>query len=53
MADVAQASLHTGGAVDFELKAPARAASQATIDELHGELRGLREAVERIAASGG
>jgi uncharacterized membrane protein YcaP (DUF421 family) len=51
--DVAEASLHTGGAIDFELKAPARAATQGNLEDLRTELRGLREAVERIAASGG
>lgn len=51
--DVLEASLHTGGAIDFELKAPARAATQAGLEDLRAELRGLREAVERIAAGGG
>jgi uncharacterized membrane protein YcaP (DUF421 family) len=51
--DVRQASLHTGGAIDFELKERARTATEADVAELKAELRGLREAVERIAASGG
>lgn len=51
--DVQEASLHTGGAIDFELKEPARAATEANLDELRSELRALREAVERAVASGG
>jgi len=51
--DVQQASLHTGGAIDFELKERARTATEADVAELKAELRGLREAVERIAAGDG
>jgi hypothetical protein len=50
--DVRQASLHTGGAIDFELKGPARPATVASLDDVRSELQGLRAAVERLAASG-
>lgn len=53
LADVTEASLHTGGAIDFELKGPARTVTEANLDDVRSELRGLREAVERIAAAGG
>lgn len=53
LADVRMASLHTGGAVDFELKEEAQGATRGDVEALRADLRGLREAVDALAARGG
>lgn len=50
--DVEWAELRTGGTIDFKLKEPAQAATKGDIDDLHRELRELREAVGRLSTSG-
>ena len=50
--DVDWAEVRTGGAIDYKLKAPAEAATKGDMDELHRELRELRDAVGRLSTSG-
>ncbi len=50
--DVAWAELRTGGAIDYRLKPEAEPATKSNIDDLHRELRELRDAVRRLSPSG-
>jgi uncharacterized membrane protein YcaP (DUF421 family) len=50
--DVEWAELRTGGAIDYKLKALAEAATKGDMDDLHRELRELRDAVGRLSSSG-
>lgn len=50
--DVDWAELRTGGTIDYELKEPAQSATKGDIDDLHREIRELRDAVGRLSASG-
>ena len=50
--DVQWAELRTGGAIDYRLKPEAEPATKSNIDDLHRELRELREAVGRLSTSG-
>jgi uncharacterized membrane protein YcaP (DUF421 family) len=47
--DVEWAELRTGGAIDYRLKPEAEPATRSNINDLHRELRELREAVARLA----
>jgi uncharacterized membrane protein YcaP (DUF421 family) len=49
--DVEWAEIRTGGAIDYKLKPEEEPATKANIDDLHRELRELREAVGRLAPS--
>jgi uncharacterized membrane protein YcaP (DUF421 family) len=50
--DVDWAEVRTGGAIDYKLKAPAETATKGDMEDLHRELRELREAVGRLSTSG-
>lgn len=50
--DVDWAELRTGGTIDYKLKEPAQSATKGDIDDLHRELRELRDAVGRLSTSG-
>ncbi len=50
--DVQWAELRTGGAIDYRLKPEAEPATKSNIDDLHRELRELRDAVGRLSTSG-
>ena len=50
-ADVEWAEIRTGGAIDYRLKPASEAATKSNIDDLHRELRELRDAVARLAPS--
>ena len=45
------AEIRTGGAIDYQLKPEAEPATKSNIDDLHRELRELRDAVARLAPS--
>ncbi len=49
--DVQWAELRTGGAIDYKLKPEAEPATKSNIDDLHRELRELRDAVRRLSPS--
>jgi uncharacterized membrane protein YcaP (DUF421 family) len=49
--DIQWAEIRTGGAIDYRLKPEAEPATKSNIDDLHRELRELRDAVGRIAQS--
>ncbi len=49
--DVQWAELRTGGAIDYRLKPEAEPATKSNIDDLHRELRELRDAVRRLSPS--
>ena len=49
--DVEWAEIRTGGAIDYKLKPSSEPATRSNIDDLHRELRELREAVGRLAPS--
>jgi uncharacterized membrane protein YcaP (DUF421 family) len=49
--DIEWAEIRTGGAIDYRLKPASEAATKANIDDLHRELRELRDAVGRLAPS--
>jgi uncharacterized membrane protein YcaP (DUF421 family) len=49
--DVEWAEIRTGGAIDYKLKEEAEPATKSNIDDLHRELRELRDAVGRLAPS--
>ena len=49
--DVEWAEIRTGGAIDYKLKPQSEPATRSNIDDLHRELRELREAVGRLAPS--
>jgi uncharacterized membrane protein YcaP (DUF421 family) len=49
--DVEWAEIRTGGAIDYKLKPEAEPATKSNIDNLHRELRELREAVSRLSPS--
>lgn len=49
--DVEWAEIRTGGAIDYKLKPEAEPATKSNIDDLHRELRELRDAVGRLAPS--
>jgi len=51
--DVEWAEIRTGGAIDYQLKPKAEPATKANIDDLHRELRELRDAVARLATDRG
>ena len=48
-ADIEWAEIRTGGAIDYRLKPESEAATKSNIDDLHRELRELRDAVGRLA----
>ena len=50
--DVDWAEIRTGGTIDYKLKAPAETATKGDMDDLHRELRELRDAVGRLSTSG-
>jgi uncharacterized membrane protein YcaP (DUF421 family) len=50
-ADVEWAEIRTGGAIDYKLKPQSEPATKSNIDDLHRELRELREAVGKLAPS--
>lgn len=50
--DVEWAELRSGGTIDYKLKEPAQSATKGDIDDLHRELRELRDAVGRLSTSG-
>jgi uncharacterized membrane protein YcaP (DUF421 family) len=50
--DVEWAEIRTGGAIDYKLKPQAEPATKSNIDDLHRELRELRDAVARLTPSG-
>ena len=47
--DVEWAEIRTGGAIDYKLKPASEPATKSNIDDLHRELRELRDAVGRLA----
>ena len=49
--DVEWAEIRTGGAIDYKLKPASEPATKLNIDDLHRELRELRDAVARLAPS--
>ena len=49
--DIEWAEIRTGGAIDYRLKPESEAATKSNIDDLHRELRELRDAVARLAPS--
>jgi uncharacterized membrane protein YcaP (DUF421 family) len=50
--DVDWAEIRTGGAIDYQLKEQAEAATKGDVNDLHRELRELRDAVGRLSTSG-
>jgi uncharacterized membrane protein YcaP (DUF421 family) len=50
--DVDWAEIRTGGTIDYRLKEPAQSATKQDMDDLHRELRELRDAVGRLSTSG-
>jgi uncharacterized membrane protein YcaP (DUF421 family) len=50
--DVDWAEIRTGGTIDYKLKERAETATRGDIDDLHRELRELRDAVGRLSTSG-
>lgn len=50
--DVEWAEIRTGGTIDYKLKEQAEAATKGDVDDLHRELRELRDAVGRLSTSG-
>jgi uncharacterized membrane protein YcaP (DUF421 family) len=50
--DVDWAEIRTGGTIDYKLKESAETATKGDVDELHRELRDLRDAVGRLSTSG-
>jgi uncharacterized membrane protein YcaP (DUF421 family) len=50
--DVEWAEIRTGGAIDYKLKPKSEPATKSNIDDLHEELRELRDAVRRLSTSG-
>ena len=51
-ADIEWAEIRTGGAIDYKLKPAAEPATKGDMDDLHRELRELRDAVGRLSTSG-
>jgi uncharacterized membrane protein YcaP (DUF421 family) len=49
--DIEWAEIRTGGAIDYRLKPASEPATKSNIDDLHRELRELRDAVGRLAPS--
>ena len=47
--DIEWAEIRTGGAIDYRLKPASEPATKSNIDDLHRELRELRDAVGRLA----
>jgi uncharacterized membrane protein YcaP (DUF421 family) len=50
--DVEWAEIRTGGTIDYKLKESAESATKGDMDDLHRELRELRDAVGRLSPSG-
>lgn len=49
--DIEWAEIRTGGAIDYKLKPKSEPATKSNIDDLHRELRELRDAVSRLSPS--